>query len=85
MSKFPLSVTFTDRRDRPWNTSDFFVAYISLILFAVLYIGHKIILRRPFVRPMEADLDSGREELDDLYSEDKEAKTPWSKFWKWMG
>lgn len=26
----------------PWNTSDFFVAYVSLILFAVLYIGHKV-------------------------------------------
>ena len=69
----------------PWNTSDFFVAYISLILFAVLYIGHKAILRQPFVKPIEADLDSGRREIDDMYFEEKEAKTLWAKFWKWLG
>lgn len=55
----------------PWNTSDFFVAYVSLILFAVLYIGHKIFLRQPFVKPAEADLDSGRKEVDDMLFEER--------------
>ncbi|KAJ9149288.1 Arginine permease [Pleurostoma richardsiae] len=43
-----------------WNTTDFFVAYISLILFVVLYIGHKLVYRDPLVKPAKADLDRGR-------------------------
>lgn len=44
----------------PWDVSSFFVAYISLILFAVMYLGHKIIFKTKFVDPMEADIDTGR-------------------------
>jgi yeast amino acid transporter len=69
----------------PWNTSDFFVAYVSLILFAVLYIGHKLVFRQPFVKPHEADLDSGRREVDDMYFEEKIPTTIWGKFWHWLG
>jgi amino acid transporter len=43
-----------------WNTSDFFAAYISLILFAVCWAGHKLWYRQPGVRPEEADLVRGR-------------------------
>lgn len=43
-----------------WSTSDFFVSYISLILFAVLYISHKAWYRPAFIKPEEADLVSGR-------------------------
>lgn len=67
---------------RPWNTSDFFVAYVSLILFAVLYIGPKVILRQPLVKPIETDPNSGRREVDEMYFEEKGAKTLWTKFWK---
>lgn len=49
-----------------FSVSDFFVAYISLILFAVLYIGHKIVFRTKFVRPIDADLDTGRMEMDEM-------------------
>lgn len=64
----------------PWNTSDFFVAYISLILFVVMYVGHKIVYKTKIVKPLEADLDSGRREVDAMhYEEDIEAPKP---FWK---
>ncbi|KAK3709607.1 lysine permease [Vermiconidia calcicola] len=69
----------------PWNTTDFFVAYISLMLFAVLYIGHKVILRQPFVRPAEADLDSGRREIEDTIFDEAVPTTIWGKFWYWVG
>lgn len=69
----------------PWNTSNFFVAYVSLILFAVLYAGHKIIYRQPFVNPIEADLDTGRKEVDDMHFEEVVPTTAWGKFWAWMG
>jgi len=54
----------------PWDTKSFFVAYISLILFAALYIGHKIVYRHPFVKPAEADLLTGRKDLDEAEEED---------------
>jgi amino acid transporter len=44
----------------PWHTESFFIAYISLILFAVLYIGHKLVTRSPFIKSSEADLVTGR-------------------------
>ncbi|KAK7519038.1 amino acid permease/ SLC12A domain-containing protein [Phyllosticta citriasiana] len=44
----------------PWNTSDFFVAYVSLILFVVLFVVHMLVTGSKFVNPMEADIDTGR-------------------------
>ncbi|KAL4915582.1 amino acid permease/ SLC12A domain-containing protein [Aspergillus aurantiobrunneus] len=52
-----------------FNVTDFFVAYISLILFVVLYLGHKIIFRPAFIRPIEADIDTGRIALENEYWE----------------
>lgn len=69
----------------PWSTSDFFAAYISLILFVVLYAGHKLLLRQPLIKPHEADLLSGRKEVDDTHFEEKVPTTLWGKFWHWLG
>jgi amino acid transporter len=46
-----------------WNVSDFFAAYISLILFVVLWGGHKLWYRTPAVDPATADLARGRYDL----------------------
>ncbi|KAJ5112772.1 hypothetical protein N7532_000817 [Penicillium argentinense] len=46
-----------------FSITDFFIDYLSLILFAVLYIGHKVIVRPAFVKPLEADIDTGRVNL----------------------
>jgi amino acid transporter len=43
-----------------WNTGDFFSAYISLILFFLLYVGHKIIGRTKIVPVDQVDLSRGR-------------------------
>ncbi|KAI1823614.1 arginine transporter [Xylaria intraflava] len=43
-----------------WNTSNFFTAYISLILFIVLYLGHKITFRTKIKALDEIDIDRGR-------------------------
>lgn len=69
----------------PWDTSAFFVAYVSLILFAVLYIGHKIVYRTSFVASKDADLDSGRKEVEEMHFEEAVPTTKWGKFWAWMG
>ncbi|KAI6084572.1 amino acid permease/ SLC12A domain-containing protein [Hypoxylon rubiginosum] len=43
-----------------WSTSDFFAAYVSLILFVVLFVGHKLIFRTKPVKVAEVDLDRDR-------------------------
>ncbi|KAI1737280.1 arginine transporter [Xylaria scruposa] len=43
-----------------WSTSGFFAAYVSLILFIVLYVGHKITFRTKFVALADIDLERDR-------------------------
>ncbi|KAH8691116.1 putative arginine transporter [Talaromyces proteolyticus] len=62
-----------------FDVSSFFVAYISLILFAVLYIGHKLVFRTKFVRPIDADLDTGRVELENESWETDEPTSLWQR------
>lgn len=66
-----------------FDVSSFFVAYISLILFVVLYLGHKIIYRPAFVKPLEADLDTGRTDYEVVW-ETQAPTTWWGKFWSWI-
>lgn len=68
----------------PWDTSSFFVAYVSLILFIVLYVGHKLVFRTKPVKPELADLDSGRKEIDTMVFEDRIPTNAWERFWSWF-
>ncbi|KAJ6787519.1 hypothetical protein PWT90_02282 [Aphanocladium album] len=45
-----------------WNTSDFFAAYVSVLIFIVFYIGHKLVFRTKVVPLAEVDLVKGRSE-----------------------
>ncbi|KAJ5437952.1 Arginine permease CAN1 [Penicillium daleae] len=64
-----------------FNVTDFFIAYICPIVFVVLYLGHKIIMRPSFVRAAEADFDTGR--LD--YKKETGPPKPWYwKVWGWI-
>jgi amino acid transporter len=62
-----------------FSVTDFFVAYISLILFVVLYLGHKIVYRPSFIRPIEADIDTGRIALENEYWETTISDEKWYK------
>lgn len=42
-----------------WSTSDFFASYISVILFVVLFVAHKVIFRTKVVPLADADLTKG--------------------------
>ncbi|KMP08726.1 amino-acid permease inda1 [Coccidioides immitis RMSCC 2394] len=59
----------------PWNTTNFFIAYVSLILFAVLFIGHKVIFRTKPVELFAVDIDTGRLEHEVDEWENKAALT----------
>ncbi|KAI9643623.1 lysine permease [Ciborinia camelliae] len=48
-----------------FKVESFFVSYVSLILFVVAYLGHKIICKTSFVKSLEADLDTGCIGLED--------------------
>ncbi|RDW59591.1 amino acid permease-1 [Coleophoma cylindrospora] len=64
----------------PWDTSSFFAAYISVILFVVLYIGHKIIKKTSFVKPIDADIATGCVDfLDDSQWSISAPTTIWGK------
>ncbi|KAI9041706.1 putative arginine transporter [Aspergillus affinis] len=60
-----------------FSVTDFFIAYLSLILFVVLYVGHKIVYRTRFVRPIEADIDTGRTALENESWETSAPTTKW--------
>ncbi|KAJ5098133.1 Arginine permease CAN1 [Penicillium argentinense] len=64
-----------------FSVESFFVAYISLILFAILWIGHKIIFRDAFVSPLQADLDTGRIEIENEHWEVTMPTTWYGKVW----
>jgi len=64
-----------------FSVEDFFVAYVSVILFAVLWIGHKIVFRDAFVLPLQADLDTGRTEIENEHWEVTVPTTWYGKIW----
>ncbi|KAJ2979240.1 hypothetical protein NQ176_g3371 [Zarea fungicola] len=45
-----------------WDTSNFFAAYVSLLIFVVFYVGHKLFYRTKVVPLAEVDLQKGRVE-----------------------
>ncbi|KAF2445971.1 histidine permease [Karstenula rhodostoma CBS 690.94] len=65
----------------PWNVEDFFIAYVSLILFAVMYIGHKISTRSKFITSAEADIITGKFQSDGETAEywDESSRSMWTK------
>ncbi|KAK3336200.1 putative arginine transporter [Cercophora scortea] len=68
----------------PWDTSSFFVAYISLILWVLLYVGHKIVYRTRFVRAEEADIQTGCVDFEGEVWDEKVPSNLWEKFWDWL-
>ncbi|OCL13578.1 hypothetical protein AOQ84DRAFT_310306 [Glonium stellatum] len=82
---FCVIITFTQGFTAfiPWNTTNFFIAYVSLILFAVLYLGHKLVTRSGFVDPLAADLDSGRF-IEGTEVEEDDQWGPWRRTWDYV-
>lgn len=67
-----------------FNVQTFFINYLSLILFVGLYVGHKVIFRPAFVKPLEADLDTGRTELENEMWETTEPTSWLGKLSDWI-
>ncbi|WVQ95325.1 hypothetical protein IAU59_002421 [Kwoniella sp. CBS 9459] len=67
-----------------WDTSSFFVAYVSLLLFAICWGGWKIAKKTKVVPLAEIDFESGRRELDELEAIDRERFKVESKYQKFI-
>jgi amino acid transporter len=70
-----------------WSVSSFLAAYITLPIFLVLYIGHKIWFKTKFMIPVhEIDVISGKKEMDELCSHDIEpVPKNWAqRAWFWV-
>lgn len=68
----------------PWNTQAFFIAYVSVVLFIVMYVGHKLIMGTRFVGTWEADIDTGCSTHDDTTWSLEVPTTLWGRFWAWV-
>lgn len=63
----------------PWNVEKFFISYISLILFTVLYVGHKLATRSKFIDPAKADLLTGKFEDELAETWEESSRSSWKK------
>jgi len=70
-----------------WSVSSFLAAYITLPIFLVLYIGHKIVYRTPFaIKISNIDVVTGKREMDEMCARDIEPvpRNVWEKMWFWV-
>merc|ERR1712032_950558 len=70
-----------------WSAANFLAAYITIPIFVVLYLGHKIYFRTPWaIRVHNIDVISGKKEMDQLCANDLEPvpKNVFQKVWFWI-
>ncbi|SCV02036.1 LAME_0G20142g1_1 [Lachancea meyersii CBS 8951] len=65
-----------------FDVSGFFTAYISVILFFIIWIIFQCIFRCRFINRLEdVDIDSDRRDIDATEWPEEEPKNLWGKFW----
>ncbi|MCJ1302252.1 hypothetical protein MMC08_005055 [Hypocenomyce scalaris] len=70
-----------------FSAASFLAAYITLPIFIVLYLGHKIWFRTPWVYPVsKVDIFTGKDDADRLEEEDitPVPKNVFEKVWYWI-
>ncbi|KAJ3523548.1 hypothetical protein NM208_g12408 [Fusarium decemcellulare] len=70
-----------------WDVKNFIAAYITLPIFLVLYLGHKIWFRTPLCIPLQnIDVVTGKREMDELAAQDVPPvpKNLLEKIWFWL-
>lgn len=70
---------------KPFDVEGFVTSYFGIAFAAVMYSGFKIAKKTKFVKPEEADLFSGKQEVDEecrIWEEPGAAKHEgWHKWW----
>ncbi|KAB5595356.1 General amino acid permease AGP2 [Ceratobasidium theobromae] len=69
-----------------WATADFIFAYGSVFIFIGIYIGVKVLRHSPFVAPDQADLFSGKKEIDEYEANlvEEPPKTRLQRVLRWL-
>ncbi|KAJ4297344.1 hypothetical protein N0V88_004262 [Collariella sp. IMI 366227] len=70
-----------------WNVQDFLAAYITIPIFLVLYLGHKLWFRTPLCKKAhEIDVLTGKKEMDEFCADDVPPvpKNFIQKIWFWL-
>ncbi|GAB1519874.1 proteinral amino acid permease agp2 [Rhizoctonia solani] len=69
-----------------WVTADFIFAYGSVFIFLAVYIYVKLLRRSPFVPSSEADLFSGKKEIDEYEARltEEPPSTRWQRILRWL-
>ncbi|KAK4098587.1 hypothetical protein N658DRAFT_431657 [Parathielavia hyrcaniae] len=70
-----------------WNYQDFLAAYITIPIFFVLYLGHKLWFRTPLARKTrEIDVLTGKKEMDEFCAHDHPPvpKNFVQRIWFWL-
>jgi amino acid transporter len=70
-----------------WSVANFLAAYITLPIFLVLYLGHKVVYKTRWAIPVpQIDVVSGKKEMDE-FTKDDVAPVPrnWAmRVWYWI-
>jgi amino acid transporter len=70
-----------------WDVGDFLAAYITIPIFLVLYLGHKLWFRTPWLRNVhEIDVLTGKREMDEFCANDQPPvpKNFLQRIWFWL-
>ncbi|KAK3300623.1 amino acid permease/ SLC12A domain-containing protein [Chaetomium fimeti] len=70
-----------------WDVGDFLAAYITIPIFLVLYLGHKLWFRTPWLRNVhEIDVLTGKREMDEFCANDHPPvpKNFLQRIWFWL-
>lgn len=70
-----------------WDVESFIAAYVTLPIFLVLYLGHKMVYRTPLARKIEdIDVVTGVKEMEELAASDVEPvpKNMLQRIWFWI-
>ncbi|KAG0080556.1 hypothetical protein BGZ90_011959 [Linnemannia elongata] len=82
-----LTITSGFQTFMPFNAKDFIAAYITIPVFLIFYLGHKIYFRTPMYIPVDQiDAITGKKEMDELEAmgEERVPKNWLQKAWYWL-
>jgi amino acid transporter len=65
----------------PWDVTNFFIAYVSIILFVVMFFGHMLVRGPKFVKSIDADITTGSLEEAEEKSSIQFVEGPAKGFW----
>ncbi|KAH0826384.1 amino acid transporter [Lanmaoa asiatica] len=67
-----------------WSTATFVTDYLPIMLFPVLYVAAKLVMRVPTVKPHEMDFVTNVAEFDAMTHDDPPPRNKMEAFWMWL-